>query len=195
MTSGPGRRLLDAYAKDKEARAAVIAVMRDAQEGKDLPDDVGGLMQRVAEVDAENAEVLREVLAAGWPSRSAFGDEATDALVTMLSHHAPPDVVELGFERARAGAEGGAISPHDLACLEDRIRVLRGEPQRYGTQWRTVGDEFQPFPIEDPEGVEQRRAEVGMKTMAEHLELIRSEFGTRPATGFRQVVGESPPED
>ena len=54
--------------------------------------------------------------------------------------------------------------------LQDRIRVFEGKTQRYGTQL-TVADDgtLSPNPIEDPDGVEERRRAVGLEPLAARL--------------------------
>jgi hypothetical protein len=59
--------------------------------------------------------------------------------------------------------------------LEDRVRGHSGLPQRYGTQfdWDERG-ELSPRPIEDPAGVDARRAAVGLPPLADALREIRA---------------------
>jgi hypothetical protein len=53
------------------------------------------------------------------------------------------------------------------AYLEDRIALLEGRKQRYGTQWirDSVDGEFRPSPLVDPERVNELRAQVGLGPM------------------------------
>ena len=70
--------------------------------------------------------------------------------------------------------ERGEAEPWTWACLEDRIRAFEGRPQRYGTQfdWDDEGT-LSPLPIEDPEGVDSRRAELGLGTMDQRVREMR----------------------
>jgi hypothetical protein len=74
-----------------------------------------------------------------------------------------------------------------VAVLEDRIRVLEGRPQRYGTQydWDERG-EMSPLPIEEPAGVDERRRAIGLPRLGESTRRVRE--GAR-------AVGERPPPD
>ena len=58
------------------------------------------------------------------------------------------------------------VVPADLAYLEDRVRVHAGQPQLYGTQFNIAGGEFGPFPIEDPQRLDERRAQAGLEPFA-----------------------------
>lgn len=61
------------------------------------------------------------------------------------------------------------------AFLEDRIAVLEGRPQRFGTQfdWDARG-ELSPQPIDDPAGVDARRATVGLEPLAVRTAELRA---------------------
>ena len=63
-------------------------------------------------------------------------------------------------------AKEGNVEPADIAYLEDRLLIMEGKPQIYGTQFRTIDGVSEPFPIEDPEHVDERRASVGLDTYA-----------------------------
>ena len=73
----------------------------------------------------------------------------------------------------RAAVTAGEASRADLAYLEDRVRVNAGRPQLYGTQFAGTGEEFGPAPIEEPHGLDQRRALVGLQPFADYEALIR----------------------
>ena len=65
------------------------------------------------------------------------------------------------------------VSKKNYAFLWDRVAVNSGEKQRYGTQptWVCTSDgNLTLKPLEDPENVNVRRAEMGMNTVEEGLE-------------------------
>ena len=73
----------------------------------------------------------------------------------------------------------GEVHLANIAYLEDRVRVGEERPQLYGTQFHV--DEqgnFGPFPIEDPDNVDQRRKSMKLETLAEYthqMEQIHKE--------------------
>jgi len=71
--------------------------------------------------------------------------------------------------------------------LTDRIRVLEGRPQVYGTQfdWDENG-EISPLPIEDAARVDQRRGQVGLEALV--AAMLRHRRNA-------QESGERPPPD
>jgi hypothetical protein len=148
-----------------------------------------GYHPRIAEVHSRNAERLREVIELhGWPGRSLVGDRGARAAWLILQHAiAFPELMRTGLELMRAAAAAGEVSAAEVAVLEDRIRVLEGRPQLYGTQhdWDDHG-EMSPLPIEDSGKVDERRLAIGLPRLGESTRRVRE--GT-------QAVGERPPAD
>lgn len=66
----------------------------------------------------------------------------------------------------------------DVAYLTDRIAILRGEPQTYGTQFdpATLLSNYSPYPIKNMEVVDQRREAMGLNTMEEHKDYMHRKY-------------------
>lgn len=130
-------------------------------------------------VHERNNARMREIVAAnGWPGRGLVGDEAGEA-AWLVVHHAVLDAELQGaclplLEQAVASDDAPAWQ---FAYLLDRVRLARGEPQVYGTQYvrGDGGGESVPWRIEDPAGVDERRRAVGLSTLAENTKRIRAE--------------------
>lgn len=72
-------------------------------------------------------------------------------------------------ELEKAVAAGDAPQRH-AAYLPDRVAMNEGRPQIYGTQIGDVEDgEGIPWPIRDPERLDERRASVGLEPFAEYV--------------------------
>ena len=65
-------------------------------------------------------------------------------------------------------------SPILLVYLTDRIAVLEGKPQQYGTQfdWDKNGV-LQANPFDDLDAVNKRRKSIGLNTLKEQLAVMR----------------------
>ncbi len=126
-----------------------------------------------------NAAWLRQVLAAhGWPGVSMVGERGSKcaSLIAQLAE----DDVELQrlclVALERAVADGDA-SARDLAYLTDRLRASQGQPQIYGTKF--LADEnghLEPYPIDDPDNVDLRRAAVGLTSLAQYANDLRRQY-------------------
>ena len=113
--------------------------------------------------DEARTERLRQLVTEhGWPVPALVGDDGAES-AWLLAQHADHDVA---FQQRclalleRAAASIPSLRPH-VAYLYDRVAVNEGRPQRYGTQFDR--------PIELPEGVDDRRAEMGLGTLADYL--------------------------
>ena len=134
----------------------------------------------LGDVDRVHTERLKEILAVhGWPLRSMVGGRANRAAF-LIAQHADRDVEFQSYclELMRAAAPR-EVSPADIAYLTDRVRVNTGREQVYGTQFHRVGDQLVPRPIEDEALVDERRASVGLGTLAEYRELMAGLAGPR----------------
>ncbi|MCA9568577.1 MAG: peptidase dimerization domain-containing protein, partial [Myxococcales bacterium] len=115
-------------------------------------------------VDVENTRRLREIVAThGWPTVGVFGkDGSRDAW--LLAQHADRD---LAFQAEVLAlieplVASGEVRPRDHAYLYDRVAVAEDRPQRFGTQGQCTDAGWEPFAIEDPDGVDGRRAAAGI---------------------------------
>lgn len=124
--------------------------------------------------DVERAERLDEILDEhGWPAFDLVGEDGEDA-AWAIAQHADHDV-ELqrrALDLLRDAVAAGQGSPGNLAYLTDRVALNSGESQTYGTQAGCDGPTAAPAPLEDPDGVDERRAEVGLPPLAEYLDEI-----------------------
>jgi hypothetical protein len=65
--------------------------------------------------------------------------------------------------------DGDASASH-LAYLTDRVRMNEGRPQLFGTQVADITNGVaSPWPIEDEEYVDQRRANAGLEPLTDYL--------------------------
>jgi hypothetical protein len=138
--------------------------------------------------DDERTERLAEIVDEhGWPASDLVGDDGASA-AWLIAQHSDQDVdfQERALELMRAAAEEGHADRTELAYLEDRVALNRGGAQTYGTQVGCVDGRAEPARLADPEGVEQRRAEVGLQPLADYLAELapncaaEAEAQTRP---------------
>ena len=63
-----------------------------------------------------------------------------------------------------------------LAMLTDRVLMDEGQPQVYGTQYVGAAEgSIGPWPIAEPETVDERRRTVGLMPMAENTARINAQ--------------------
>jgi hypothetical protein len=128
------------------------------------------------EVAARHGDRLAEILAEhGWPTEDLVGPEAARA-AWLVAQHADHqiDVQRRAFALMSEAVAAGRASRYQLAFLQDRLLVNSGRPQIYGTQIADVRDgEPVPWPCEDWEHVDERRAAAGIPPYAEYVAAHR----------------------
>ena len=167
-------------AKDESVRA------RLAETGELLRH---GYHPEMETVHVNNARRLKQIISEyGWPGRSKAGKEAAGAAWKIVQHA----IGDPGFQRQclellRDAARRDDADPLQVAMLDDRIRVFEGRPQLYGTPYDgDANGQISPYPLEDAEHVDERRASVGLGPLAEHLEEVRAAVASS---------SEAPPTD
>ena len=143
-----------------------------------------GYHPRMEEVHTRNAARLAEILDQhGWPGISLAGDDGEEAAWRIAQHAICDPSLQRRTLQLLQQAPAHEAPRWQLAYLVDRIRTLEGRPQVYGTQfdWDEQG-EMSPLPIEDPEHVDQRRAAMGLDSLAQRTFAMRTQArsGTEP---------------
>jgi len=130
-----------------------------------------------------HANRLGEVLdEQGWPPRSLVGAEGQHAawLVAQATATVDPVLAARCVELLGKAVEAGEASARQLAILTDEVRWHAGRPQVYGSVHIVdprIGTVV-PWPIENPEGVDDRRAAVGLPELAAHTRSLQERHRT-----------------
>lgn len=147
----------------------------------------------VRSLDLRNSIRLKEIIdEIGWPSATKVGKDASHN-AWLLAQHDDHDVAFQETCLALMKQEpAGQVDLKDVAMLEDRIRVNKGMPQIYGTQFRdyvtdsatgevySIGEHRPYIGIEDAERVNQRRAEMGLESLEENIRGMYKQYGAPP---------------
>ena len=136
----------------------------------------GRYNERMAAVHKQNAESLDRIIDEfGWPGGSLVGSDGAEAAWLILQHAiGSPRFQRKCLPILKNAVEDGEVPAFQVACLEDRICVFEGRPQRYGTQFDWDGNgKLSPHPIEDPERVDEQRASVGLGPLCEKIQEMR----------------------
>jgi hypothetical protein len=151
--------------EDQKARFAWIA----KQDDKKLAADVEA-------IDRKTTMRMHEVIAKyGWPGKSLVGEDGANS-AWLLVQHADKDLAlqKDVLARMEPMVKTEEVSAIDYGYLWDRIAVAEHRPQRYGTQFN---EKQEPQPIEDEAHIDERRASIGLPSMAEYREQMRKMYG------------------
>lgn len=106
----------------------------------------------------------------GWLGDEIVGEKGSAALFLVIQH-SNLATQEKYLPILRDAVKQGKVSGSRLALLEDRVALRQGRKQIYGTQ--VSRDEetnlYYVSPLEDPDNVDKRRAEVGLQPIANYV--------------------------
>ncbi|GHF55552.1 hypothetical protein GCM10010218_41360 [Streptomyces mashuensis] len=156
------------------ALAAELVAMAEADHRAAAGAHSDDVAQQLAwrRLTARHGDRLNEIMDAyGWPTARLVGEDAARA-AWLVAQHADRqlDVQRRALELLGGAVADGEAAPRDLAFLLDRTRVNEGREQVYGTQIAGIADGAPvPWPCEDPERMDARRAEVGIEPYAAYV--------------------------
>ena len=106
----------------------------------------------------------------GWLSTEEIGESA-NATLFMVIQHADLKTQEKYLPIMRIAAKNKKLKATTLALLEDRIAMLQGRKQIYGSQvaWNLKTNKYTIMPMLDPDHVDVRRAEIGLGPYSAYL--------------------------
>jgi hypothetical protein len=117
----------------------------------------------------ENEKDLYRLLEVyGWPTASAVTEVAA-AGAALIINHSDHETRLRYFPLLEEAFLKGEAQPLRYAKMRDRLLVEGGMEQLYGTQWHFEGSRKVPWPIEDPEHVDRRRADIGLGPLHVYL--------------------------
>ncbi|MEU2926683.1 DUF6624 domain-containing protein [Streptomyces sp. NPDC007251] len=117
-------------------------------------------------------EIMEEY---GWPTADMVGEDAARA-AWLIAQHADRqlDIQRRALQLMEQAVSAGSVGPRELAFLRDRTRVNEGRMQIYGTQIAGVKDGVPvPWPCEEPERMDELRAEAGIEPFDEYVATFR----------------------
>ncbi|MGH7744418.1 MAG: DUF6624 domain-containing protein [Candidatus Dormibacteria bacterium] len=164
--------LLRRQDEDQQARTALTPFYhqtRDRHQAQAGPDERHAT-DEVVRIDQDNTQWLKNVVDRhGWPGQSLAGHQGA-AAAWLLVQHADRDP---RFQRRcldlMRSMPPDEVEPQHIAYLTDRVLLAEGAPQLYGTQLQQANGVYQPCHQADPQGVDQRRAAVGLPPLADYL--------------------------
>jgi hypothetical protein len=130
------------------------------------------------DVDAQLTAELKEIVArSGWPTIALVGIEASNAAMLVLTHTRDKAWQAQMLPELEGLADAGKIDGSALAVVIDKELVGEGQLQRYGTQFKYLGgDEMAMYGVEDPGGLDARRAKVFLPPMAVYKQQMEAMY-------------------
>ncbi len=147
------RKMLDTIPPESEKREAVFKMM--------------------AEKDHYNLQKVKTILNRhGWLGEDTIGIHGNSALFLVIQH-ADLKTQEIFFPMMQDAVYSGKLKKSSFALLQDRMNLRQGKKQIYGSQ--IDRDEqakiYYVSPLEDPDNVDKRRAEVGLQPLKDYVKM------------------------
>jgi hypothetical protein len=133
--------------------------------------DVQDIERIIKEKDSINLIQVEKILAEyGWLGADIVGEMGNKTLFLVIQHSNTQTQVKY-LPLLREAVKNGKAKASYLALMEDRVLLAQGEKQIYGSQLQMDSEtnEWVLEPMIDPENVDKRRAEVGLKPLSEYL--------------------------
>jgi hypothetical protein len=153
-------------------------------------------MKELAATDAQLTLELKQIVdQKGWPTIALVGIDASNAAITVLTHsadhawqlHLLPSLEQL--------ADDGKIDPSTLALVVDRELVSEGKLQRYGSQFRAVAGGMAMYGVEDPDQLDQRRAQAMLPPLAVYKETLERMYHLKAVNAIVSATPAPKPQN
>jgi len=161
--------------KRQAADAQIRIEQNQKYKGVPLPPEA---LEEMRKIDADNTAWIKPLMKQhGWLGNSLVGVDGAAAAFLLVQHTPDPEFRKSSLESLQKAVKDGEARGDQLALLTDRVLMLEGKPQIYGTQTKTTKDgKLEVWTIEDEANVDKRRAEVGLGTLAEYIERMRQVY-------------------
>ena len=127
---------------------------------------------KYAKEDHRNQELVISIIEkCGMPTLKEVTQEHMNAIWLGLQH-SNKKIRKKYFPQIEKAVENGDLSKQQYALMKDRILMDEGKPQIYGSQIKNG----KLYKLENPETVNERRKEMGMKTIENYLKHFNIEF-------------------
>jgi hypothetical protein len=154
------------YQDDQNGRMQIMDMQK--KYGNDSK-EMRALWKTINEKDSLDLIKVERILDKyGWLGPDVIGANGNITLFLVIQH-SDIKVQEKYLPVMRDAVRDHKARPDELALLEDRVALRQGRKQIYGSQIGTRPDgQNWISPLEDPDNVDKRRAEVGLEPLADY---------------------------
>lgn len=129
------------------------------------------IMQQKKEIASTSFAEMRQLIKQyGWPRYSTVGKLAADAPLLVINHLESEEMRIKYLPQIKKACLQKEGSCMEFAKINDRILVNTGKLQTYGMQFQYNSKrQLEPFPIKNPEYVDQKRFAIGLEPIKKYL--------------------------
>jgi len=165
-------KLEKVYAEDQKYRDEISVANEKYGWGSKEADSIEDVLKpKIVVTDSINLVIVTGILDKyGWLGVDVVGEIGNSTLWVVIQH-SELKIQEIYLPKMREAAKEGKARRDQLALLDDRVALRQGKRQIYGSQ--ICGDaktkKAYVCPLEDPDNVNIRRAEVGLESLEQYL--------------------------
>ena len=127
---------------------------------------------KYAKEEHRNKELVISIIEkCGMPTLNEVTQKQMTAIWLVLQHSTYKHMKKY-FPQIEEAVKNGDLSKQQYALMKDRILMDEGKPQIYGSQIKNG----KLYKLENPETVNERRKEMGMKTIENYLKHFNIQF-------------------
>ncbi len=178
------KREVDSKDYDAALREELKLIEKDDQELRLLLEDEtipqekkNGIWPQITILDSLNLIKIGRILDKyGYPGKSKVGARYSGTAFLVLQH-SNLAAMKKYYKIIEQAANKGEFPKSYFALFVDRVRMLSGEKQLYGTQIRSEnhGPNYM-YAIEDEINVNKRRAEMGLPPLEEYAKYFKIDY-------------------
>ncbi len=173
------KELQEIKESDQQCRRAA-AELRRKNNGLRTPEE-DALWSEQVMLDSLNMVRVEQIMAKyGYPGRSLAGEDLKSVCAFVIIHN--PESQEKYLDVLWTEAKKGNIDKREIAVLEDRINMLKGKKQQYGTAMKSdtvsvntadgqVATRLRIWDIADFKNLDKKREKVGWYSLKLQCEL------------------------
>lgn len=174
----------DLLCDDRKAISEKLEMIRETDQGirsrliKEMATKDPQAMKKIAlemkAGDKQNQLVVGSLLdRCGWPKGLSAAENNT---IFLVIDHADTAFMIRYFPLLKSQADQGKVARRDLATLQDRMLLRSGKKQFFGTQTLKEGNIVTIWPVDDPQGLDARRKEMGLIPMGAYMALLKKTY-------------------
>jgi hypothetical protein len=161
------KRLLQMQQEDETFRSTMIKTPENEKEIQPFQEAF----------DKKLAAELKDIVQKyGWPTIRLVGYEASHAAMRILNHSQDRDFQKELVPQLQKMVEQDEIAGFELGLIIDKLLRSEGKPQLFGSQFRVEGEYIAMEPVEDPEHLDQRRAQYLLPPILEYIKMIEDHY-------------------
>jgi hypothetical protein len=134
-------------------------------------DEMRSNLRTMEVIDSLNLLTVEKIVnERGWLGPDVLGFRGNLTMFLVIQH-SDLETQEKYLPIIQDAVKSGDARPDHLALLVDRVAIKQGRKQVYGSQFGADPETDETFvsPLEDPDNVDKRRAEVGLNTLQEYI--------------------------